>query len=64
MRKSSMKNKTANNKRARCSSRLRFKYQIKKWLNDLVEDLLKVLSNFKTVMVLHNKDFNVDKPRQ
>ena len=49
--------------RARCSSRHRFKYQIK-WSDNLDEDLLKALSNFKTVIEFSNKDFNTDKPRQ
>ena len=30
--------------------------------DDFVEDLLKALSNFKTVMEFQNKDFNADKP--
>ena len=40
-----------------------FKYRFK-WLDNLAEDLLKALSNFKTVIGFQNKDFNVDKPRQ
>ena len=35
-----------------------------KWLDDLAHDLLKALSNFKTVMEFQKKDFNEDKPRQ
>ena len=35
-----------------------------KWSDDLVEDLLKALRNFKKVMEFHNKDFYADKPRQ
>ena len=34
-----------------------------KWSDDLVEDLLKALSNFK-VMGFQNKNFNTDKPSQ
>ena len=35
-----------------------------KWLDDLVEDLLKAASNIKTVMEFQNKDFKADKPCQ
>ena len=35
-----------------------------KWSDELVEDLLKDLSNFKTVMEFHKKKFNADKPCQ
>ena len=35
-----------------------------KWLDDLADDLLKALSNFKTRMEFQKKDFNEDKPRQ
>ena len=35
-----------------------------RWSDDLVEDLLKALSNFKTVMEFWNKDSNADNPRQ
>ena len=61
--KSSMKNKMANNTSdlvaAGTKSNTKFK-----WSDDLVEDLLKALRNFKKVMEFHNKDFNADKPRQ
>ena len=33
-----------------------------KWSDNLVEDLLKALSNFKTVMESQNKDFNAENP--
>ena len=33
-----------------------------KWSDDLVENLLKAPSNFKTVIEFQNKDFNADKP--
>ena len=33
------------------------------WSDDIVEDLFKALSNFKTVMEFQNKDLNVGKPR-
>ena len=33
-------------------------------VDDLFEDLLKALNNFKTVMELQNEVFNEDKPRQ
>ena len=33
-----------------------------KWSDNLVEDLLKALSNFKTVMESQNKDFNAKNP--
>ena len=35
-----------------------------KSLEELSENLIKVLSNFKTVMEFQNKDFNADKPHQ
>ena len=64
MRKSSMKNKMANNTSehvvaAGIDSNTNFN-----WSDDLVEDLLKALSNFKTVMEFQNKDFIADKPCQ
>ena len=34
------------------------------WTSELVENLIKSLSNFKTRMEFMNKDFNGDKPRQ
>ena len=40
-----------------------FKYRFKR-SDNLAEDLLKALSNFKTVIGFQNKDFNVGKPRQ
>ena len=35
-----------------------------KWSDDLAEELLKALNNFKTVMEFQNKYFSGDKPRQ
>ena len=35
-----------------------------KWPDDLVEDLLNALRNFKVVMEFHNKDFKADKLRE
>ena len=63
MRKSSMEKNGEQHKLARCSSRHRFKYQIL-MVDDLFEDLLKALNNFKTVMEFQNEVFNEDKPRQ
>ena len=35
-----------------------------KWTDELVEDLLKCLGQYKTTMEFKGKDFNADKPRQ
>ena len=64
MQKSLMKNKMANNTSkhiiaAGTDSNTKFK-----WSDDLVDDLLKALSNFKMAMEFQNKDFNADKPHQ
>ena len=59
-----MKNKMANNTSehfAAADTDCNTKF---KWSEDLDEDSLKTLSNFKTVMEFQNKDFNADKPRQ
>ena len=63
MRKSSMKiemsNYTSENVAAAgTDSNTKFKLS-----DDLPMDLLKALSNFRTVMDIQNKDFNADKPR-
>ena len=63
IRKISMKNKTANNTSehvaaAGIGSNTKFN-----WSANLVEDLLKALSNFKPVVEFQNTDFKVDKPR-
>ena len=34
------------------------------WTSDLIDNLIKSLSDFKTRMEFMNKDFNADKPRQ
>ena len=62
MRKMSMKNKMVNNTSdhlvaASTDSNTKFK-----WSDGLVEDILKALSNFKTVMGFQNENFNEDKP--
>ena len=59
-----MKNKTADNTSehvaaAGIGSNTKFN-----WSANLVEDLLKALSNFKPVGEFQNTDFKVDKPRQ
>lgn len=35
-----------------------------KWTNEMVQDLLDSLSEFKSIMEFNNFDFNADKPRQ
>ena len=64
MRKSSMKNKMANNTSKHAAAAGKDSNTKFKWSDDLFEDLLKALSNFKTVMEFQNKDFNADKPHQ
>ena len=58
MRKSSMKNKIVDNTSDHASAASTDSNTKFKWLDDLVEDLLKALSNLKTVMEVQNKDFN------
>ena len=50
MRKSSMKNKIANNTHEHVAAAGIDLNTKCKWSDDLVEDLIKALSNFKTVM--------------
>ena len=64
MRKNSMKSKMANDTSEHVAAAGTDSNTEFKWSDDLVEDLLKALSNFKTVMEFQNKDFNADKPRQ
>ena len=59
-----MKNKMTNNTGkhvAAASTESNTKF---KWSDELVEDLLKALSNFKTAMEFQNKHINTEKPRQ
>ena len=35
-----------------------------KWTDELIEDLLKCLGQYKTTIEFKGKDFNADKPRQ
>ena len=35
-----------------------------KWTDELVEDLLKCLGQYKTTMEFNGKDLNAEKPRQ
>ena len=58
-----MKNKMANNTSGLVAAGTKSNTNFK-WSDDLVEDLLKALRNFKKVMEFHNKDFSADKPRQ
>ena len=64
MRKSSMKSRVTNNTSDRVAATGTDSNIIFKWSDDLIEDLLKALSSFKTVMEFQNKDFNGDKPCQ
>ena len=54
MRKSSMKNKMGNNTTDHVAAAGTDSNNKFKWPVDLVQDLLKALSNFKTVMELQN----------
>ena len=59
-----MKNKMTNNKSELVAavgtdSNTKFK-----WSDDLIEDMLKALSNFRTAMEFQKKDFSTHKPRQ
>ena len=55
MRKSSMKNKIASNTHEHVAAAGIDLNTKCKWSDDLVEDLIKALSNFKTVMEFQNK---------
>ena len=58
--KISVKNKIANNTNKHVAAEGTDSNKKFKWLDDLFEDLLKALINFKTVMEFQNKDFNTD----
>ena len=64
MSKSSKKNKMVNNTREHLTATGTDSNTIFKWSDDLAQDLLKALSNFKTVMQFQNKGFNADKSRR
>ena len=64
MKKLLMKNKMANNTSKHLAAVCTDPNAKSKWLNDLVEDLLKALSNFKTVMGFQSRKFDTEKPRQ
>ena len=64
MRKSWVKNEMANNTSEHVAAADTNSNTILRWLDDFVKDLLKALSNFKSVMEFQNKDFNANKPCQ
>ena len=61
MQKSSMKNKMGNNTSKHVAAAGTYSNTKFRWQDDLLEDLLKALGNFKTVMKFQNKDFNANK---
>ena len=60
MQKSSMKNKMGNNTSKHVAAAGTYSNTKFRWQDDLLEDLLKALGNFKTVMKFQNKDFNAN----
>lgn len=62
MRKSSTKNKMTNNTSQHVAAAGTGSNTKSTWSDDLVQDLLKALSNFKTVMEFQEKHFNANKP--
>ena len=59
-----MKNKIANNTSKRIAAAGTNSNTKFKWSDDFVQDLLKALSSFKTVVEFQKEEFNANKPRQ